>query len=187
MKHMNEPVPRLRDRRPDVPESFATIIHRALEKDPARRFASAAEMHQAIAGTGLGSGPAVDLAAAPTVQVQGTAPMAARTQTQQLDRPARAAPAATGRILTALSVVLIVAAAVWLTAMYFQGRQPEARNNSFPTPAATLDESTEEPSATPSPSIPPTPTNITPGGGVGGPLDLPGFGNNNPGRSRDRD
>lgn len=187
MKHLNEPVPRLRDRRPDVPESFAAVIHRALEKDPARRFASAAEMNQAIGATGLGSGPAVDLSAAPTVQVQGTAPLPVRTQTQQLNRPGGGTvPRATGRILTALSVVLIVAAAVWLTAMYFQGRQPRAEGNGFPTPAPTLDSSqlsTESPSASP----PPTAVTTVEPGGIGGPLDLPGFGNGNQGRSRGRD
>jgi serine/threonine-protein kinase len=181
MKHINEPVPRLRDRRPDVPESFASIIHRALEKDPARRFASAAEMHQAIAETGLASGPAVDLTAAPTVQVQGTAPMPVRTQTQQLPRPAGTAPAATGRILTVLSVVLIVAAAVWLTAMYFQGR--EVRSNSFPTPAPTLDQSQLQ---TPSPSVSPSPTN-TGDGFIGQLPDLPGFGNKGKHKGRSDD
>jgi len=40
MKHLNEPVPDILERRPDVPVRLAAAMERALEKDPARRFAS---------------------------------------------------------------------------------------------------------------------------------------------------
>jgi tRNA A-37 threonylcarbamoyl transferase component Bud32 len=40
---------RLRDIRPDLPDFFVTIVERALAADPARRFASAGEMHAALA------------------------------------------------------------------------------------------------------------------------------------------
>src|SRR4051794_36945534 len=38
MKHINEPVPDLVERRPDAPLRLVAAIERALEKDPARRF-----------------------------------------------------------------------------------------------------------------------------------------------------
>jgi serine/threonine-protein kinase len=178
MRHLNEAVPPLRQRRPDVPEKFAAIIHRALEKDPARRFSNAGEMQQAIAATGLGTGSATDLTAAPTVQVHGTAPVPVRMKTQALDRPVGPPSSRTGRILAAITALLVVAAAVWLTAMYVQGRRPQVQTP-LPTPAPTLEisEVTEEPSASPEPS--PTTSAIAPGGGVGGfPEDLPVIGNN---------
>ncbi len=41
---------RLRDGRPDLPSSFVSVVERALDPDPARRFASAGEMESALAG-----------------------------------------------------------------------------------------------------------------------------------------
>jgi eukaryotic-like serine/threonine-protein kinase len=38
MRHINEPAPDVRERRPDVPPRLAAAIDRALEKDPADRF-----------------------------------------------------------------------------------------------------------------------------------------------------
>ena len=43
MKHINEPVPDILERRPDVPLRLVAAMERALEKDPVRRFTSMAE------------------------------------------------------------------------------------------------------------------------------------------------
>jgi serine/threonine-protein kinase len=51
-KHIEEDPPSPRALNADVPESFAALILKAMAKDPARRFASAAEMHDALAGVG---------------------------------------------------------------------------------------------------------------------------------------
>jgi eukaryotic-like serine/threonine-protein kinase len=40
LRHVNEPPPSLRERRPDVPPRLAAAVERALRKDPAQRFAS---------------------------------------------------------------------------------------------------------------------------------------------------
>ncbi|HYZ91647.1 MAG TPA: protein kinase [Actinomycetota bacterium] len=176
MQHINEPVVPIQSRRPDVPDALAKVVHRALEKEPGRRYAGAGDMQRALARTGLGAGPPTDLSAAPTVQVVGTAAVPARTHTQRIDRPRRARPkpppSTAGRILAVLSAVLIVTAAAWLTAMYLQGRSPQVQGP-LPTFAPSLEPSTPEPSPSPSPSPPPTesPSNDFP-------LDLPGFGNN---------
>jgi hypothetical protein len=42
----------LRDRRPDLPSSFVSIVERAIDPDPARRFASAGEMEAVLADRG---------------------------------------------------------------------------------------------------------------------------------------
>jgi serine/threonine protein kinase len=44
MMHLNDPVPDLGSIRPDVPAALENILHKSLEKDPARRYSSAAEM-----------------------------------------------------------------------------------------------------------------------------------------------
>jgi len=46
--HINEPVPSLLERQPNLPRSFEAVIRKALDKDPARRFQSAGELAQAI-------------------------------------------------------------------------------------------------------------------------------------------
>jgi serine/threonine-protein kinase len=46
--HLTQQPPALRQVAPWVSEELAAVVHRALEKDPARRFQSAAEMRQAL-------------------------------------------------------------------------------------------------------------------------------------------
>ena len=41
---------RLRDERPDLPDSFIAIVERAIDPDPARRYASAGEMEAKLSG-----------------------------------------------------------------------------------------------------------------------------------------
>jgi serine/threonine-protein kinase len=41
---------RLRDERPDLPESFIAIVERAIDPDPAKRYASAGQMEAKLAG-----------------------------------------------------------------------------------------------------------------------------------------
>ncbi len=48
--HRRGDLRRLRDVRPDAPAPFVSIVERALDPDPARRFGSAGEMEAALAG-----------------------------------------------------------------------------------------------------------------------------------------
>lgn len=48
--HINEPVPSLLERQPNLPYQFESIIRKALDKDPAKRFQTANDLSQAIAG-----------------------------------------------------------------------------------------------------------------------------------------
>ncbi len=50
--HINEPVPSLLERQPNLPYPFESIIRKALDKDPAKRFQTASELAQAITGMG---------------------------------------------------------------------------------------------------------------------------------------
>ena len=61
MRHLNDAVPPLRSRRPDVPASFEAVVMKALEKEPLRRFASAQEMAQAVAVIDPGEGPSTEI------------------------------------------------------------------------------------------------------------------------------
>jgi hypothetical protein len=60
MAHIQEPVPPIRQRRPDVPEALAEVLDRMLGKSPADRYATPAEVADALAsplpsaGEGLG-------------------------------------------------------------------------------------------------------------------------------------
>ena len=74
-KHFEEPPPRVRRARPDVPNDLETAIQRGMEKRPQRRFASAASFADAI-----GADIPPDAATAPPVD--RTVPVAAVPETR---------------------------------------------------------------------------------------------------------
>lgn len=53
--HLTKPAPPLRERRTDAPDPLSHTIARALEKDPATRFSSAAEFRDALESTPVGA------------------------------------------------------------------------------------------------------------------------------------
>jgi eukaryotic-like serine/threonine-protein kinase len=82
MKHLNDPVPDILERRPDVPVRLAAAMERALEKDPARRFRSmrdfASELRACLAE--LGSFDAERTFIAPRQAILENAPRRVRTK-----------------------------------------------------------------------------------------------------------
>ena len=56
-QHVSAPVPDPRHHHPDLPPPAAALIRRALAKAPEDRFASAAAMADALAGSGASNGP----------------------------------------------------------------------------------------------------------------------------------
>ncbi len=50
--HINQPVPSLLDRKPNLPPAFEAVIRRALDKDPTKRFPTAAALAEAIRDRG---------------------------------------------------------------------------------------------------------------------------------------
>jgi serine/threonine-protein kinase len=55
--HVHTPAPNVREVSPDLPEALAAIIHKCLEKDPARRYQSAREILAAVRAS-VGGGAA---------------------------------------------------------------------------------------------------------------------------------
>jgi serine/threonine-protein kinase len=53
MMHVNDPVPDIRQVRPDIPADVVTVINRALAKDRANRYQTAAEMTAALRNANL--------------------------------------------------------------------------------------------------------------------------------------
>ena len=53
--HRHQPPEPIRNRFPQVPEAFAAIVHRMLAKNPADRFASAAQVESALAAWRVGT------------------------------------------------------------------------------------------------------------------------------------
>ena len=49
LKHIHQPVPPLRELRPDLPLALEQVVTRALAKDPAERYQTAADLWQALA------------------------------------------------------------------------------------------------------------------------------------------
>ena len=76
--HERGPLPSLRSVRPGVPDEFADVVARALERDPSRRFASAVEMERALASalTSAWLAPSAATAASPPVASPPVAPSA---------------------------------------------------------------------------------------------------------------
>jgi serine/threonine protein kinase len=168
MRHLRDPVPSVRARRPDVPVALERVLARSLEKDPARRYASAAEMDAALRkiapGTLPDTAPTVVMAAAgATTAVAGTEVI---TQQRQRSRPG--APR-TGRVLGILAALMFAAAGIWLLVAYMSNR-PGTLDTPLPTESATP---SLAPSATapPTPSPTPSPTQTT----QAPPIDLPGL------------
>ena len=154
MKHLRDPVPSLRDRRPDVPDAFAAVVHKALEKDPSRRFADAQQMERAIVDTGIGGGPPADLDVAATVPVVGTGPLPVHSATERIAARPRQTHGSTQvvRVLAVLSALLIAAAAVALAVTYLQNREPNVRAQIPTAQPTTQSEVTPAPTVEPSPS-----------------------------------
>lgn len=112
MRHVNEPVPSLRELRPDVSPRLAAAVERALAKDPARRFPSmpslAGELRACLAELGEEAGPVPeDEAALTLITPASPAPAGARRR-----RPRRRAAvygvlalAAAGGVLAAFSLL----------------------------------------------------------------------------------
>jgi serine/threonine-protein kinase len=173
MKHLRDPVPSVRARRPDVPTSLEQVIASALEKDPSRRYASATQMDAALRAISPRSLPDT----APTVVMpaaaEATMPkphtevlLPARTQAKP--RPPRAS-----RVLGTLAALMLAAAAVWLVAAYLANRGPSSLDAPLPSQTATPAPATAAPTPTQAPAPSPVSTPASPS--TPQPVELPGL------------
>jgi serine/threonine protein kinase len=127
MALMNESPPPVTELNPEVPPALADLIHRLLEKDPARRPASAREVAQAVEAVRQGStddGPVMMLTPAqPPPAPPDPAPP------DQVPRPTYRAPLTVGAVLMVLVLVCGFAGlAGGLLAVYYAASGPPAGN-----------------------------------------------------------
>ncbi|MGH2694454.1 MAG: Stk1 family PASTA domain-containing Ser/Thr kinase [Actinomycetota bacterium] len=126
MRHVSDEVPSPRELNPDVPSELDEAVRRATHKDPARRFASAAEMGQALRAVAqpdtapLGAG------------VGGTAVLTADEITAETERrpfplPERVDPYRLGRIVLLIFAVLTAVAIAFLIARLASDDEPRER------------------------------------------------------------
>ncbi|HKM90124.1 MAG TPA: serine/threonine-protein kinase [Candidatus Acidoferrales bacterium] len=94
MAHAGTPAPDPRQFRKDLPPALAAALLRALEKDPAKRFANAEEMHEALASalTQAAAAQPAAAAAAPAPAGRAVAPPAPVAPPSPVARPAAPAP-----------------------------------------------------------------------------------------------
>jgi serine/threonine-protein kinase len=174
MKHLHDPVPSVRARRPDVPATLEAVITQALEKDPPRRFQTAAQMDVALRGISPRSLPdtaptVVMPAAEATVVQQGTEVIA--TQGKGRARGGRPYAPRSGRVLGALAALMLVGAAVWLLVAYMSNRNPGSLNAPLPSDQTSQSPVTQAPTTAPTPSATPPPVATA----APTPLQLPGL------------
>ncbi|MCB9593587.1 MAG: serine/threonine protein kinase [Sandaracinaceae bacterium] len=145
MAHATVPPPPLGERRPDLPEPVVDLVHRCLEKDPARRYEDGAEL--------LAAWEAAWSDAAPLASSHETDQFAAITD--RTSTPA-AEPARPSRPWWAIALVAVALLAVggWL---YASTREPAVVT---PPPVAAPEAPTPEPvvvAEPPAPEPPPEP------------------------------
>jgi tRNA A-37 threonylcarbamoyl transferase component Bud32 len=138
LRHVNDPVPSVRARRPDVPERVDAIVARAMAKEPGDRFPSMEAMVAALEGCLADqAGPAG--AAATGVLPVAAASTGPRRATRAVPRraPAPAAPRRTARRspLVALAVVVFLGAALMAGFLAVES----ARDGGLPGPGGLFD------------------------------------------------
>ncbi len=126
LAHRDDPVPRLDRKVRGLDPGLVTVVHRALEKDPKRRFADGADMRAALADPSrLGDAPAAaattpfDPAAAPTQVLADTtstptapAPTTETTAPTTATRPPRGGSWKLAAVIGAVALVALALVAV---------------------------------------------------------------------------
>ncbi|MFW6096893.1 MAG: protein kinase domain-containing protein [Chloroflexota bacterium] len=91
MMHVNDPVPNLRQLRPEVPPGLFQVITKALNKDKEQRFGRASEMAKMLRHPGL-SATAPSPAAQATIVEPAPKPKPSEPEARPTPEPERAAP-----------------------------------------------------------------------------------------------
>jgi serine/threonine-protein kinase len=119
LRHVNEPPPPLRQRRPDVTPRLEAAVERALAKDPARRFPSmtafAKELRACLAEVEGEAPPPPSATADDLGQTRVTPPAPARVPPRRRARRSRRRPAAVYVLLALVAAGAALAAVVLLS------------------------------------------------------------------------
>ncbi len=180
LAHRHQPAPDLRAARPDVPNHIAALVTRAMAKDPAARFHTAAEMTVALhdpswAPTAATSAPTGRLATVPAP----TQKMRVPPQPPGPAGPSRSSGRRGAAAAVALLVAAVAAAAVVLALTNDDGDPADAppedsvavetsattagpTSSSVPVAVATTAVAETSPPPTPAPTTTPTTTTTTP-------------------------
>lgn len=163
--HQRRPAPPLTEAAPDVPPALAAVVHRALEKAPGDRFASAGDMRAALAGcAAVPPVPSADAPGGGTLVMSAPAAFSASDDPGQLEdgEPAVLTGGRGQRAGSGTLWAFLVAAVLGLIAF---GAFAAAQSDGEPGPAAAEPSpaaGTPTPSASPSPvasaTTRPTPT-----------------------------
>lgn len=185
IKHMREPLPPPRTIKPDLPEALEQVIIKALAKEPAERYTTAAEMVQALRAAIPETSPSKLVPTNPFIErgaLTPAEPPAKPKPTEQAQPKSSSLPIYLLLGCAALIGLFACLAGVGLI-FYWGGNTVVAEVTPSPTPKPSptptelpptpTDTPTPENTTTPTPSLPsPTPTD-TPAAQANLPIPLP--------------
>lgn len=149
----DDPVPPLAGERPDVDRSFAAIVERAMARDPAERYSSAAELESVLQDSQAPSihEPVAGAGAADPTRVLGDSVAQTGTDPTLVSRPrgSRFEPPARWRRLSPRNRLGVVVAAAVLIVVFLV-----ARNSPVDVPAAPEVAGSPAPAETTAPGVP---------------------------------
>lgn len=178
MKHVTEPVPNLRQHRPDLPDACIAVVEKAMAKDPGARFATAGEMAAAFAEAVAGAPSAEPMmppltvrkkphatSRAAALQLNASAPEPAVT-TEWMTREVPAQEGGLQRFLiagvAAVATLFVVGLGVFLFALAQRsGGAAQPSGGIMPTPTASAT-SPIPPTRVVSAPVAPTPPRVLP-------------------------
>lgn len=162
---LRDPVPPVRQRRPECPVQLERVIEKAMQRDSAERYRSASEMREVLERVRRACGYSSDVLTRFSVQPQAEARAASPANEQALEtrEPARVMTAELKLPVRRTGKRLIVGGAVFAMlgvaalALWPSPPEPAPSAPKAPPPSAAMPESAAAPNATPA-----APTNVAP-------------------------
>ncbi|MCK6623777.1 MAG: SUMF1/EgtB/PvdO family nonheme iron enzyme [Anaerolineae bacterium] len=162
LKHVTQPVPDIRQIAQNVPDLLVALTEKALAKDPAERYPTAADMALALRTINL-SDQATPMT--PPPQVQPAVESVGATMATMSPAPVAASPARQGKqrlwLGGAAAVILLIISVAGLVGLFGQADKPSPPTEAAPSPSSEKtveipagDETAAAPTATPTVSTP---------------------------------